>query len=90
MPHAFDVVEHKDKFELVADTLSPWVIRSERKSYQFSRTFTLPETANPDAITASMDKGVLTVSIGKRPEPAKPEPKRIPVNASLNPEPKTT
>lgn len=58
------------------------VIRSERKSYQFSRAFVLPETANLDAITAGLDKGVLTVSIAKRPEPAKPEPKRIQVNAT--------
>eukprot|EP00798_Chlamydomonas_sp_ICE-L_P014272 gene14272-20246_t len=58
------------------------VIRSERKSYQFSRVFTLPETADPDAITAGLDKGVLTVSIAKRPEPARPGPKRIQVNAS--------
>eukprot|EP00798_Chlamydomonas_sp_ICE-L_P002909 gene2909-17108_t len=125
MPHAFDVVEHEDKFQLVSDTpgMTPdevkielnegvlsvsgsheeakyvdsapkgeegeegsktgrRVIRSERKSYQFSRSFTLPETADPDAITASLDKGVLTVSIAKRPEPAKPEPKRIQVNDS--------
>eukprot|EP00798_Chlamydomonas_sp_ICE-L_P001945 gene1945-33356_t len=128
MPHAFDVFEHEDKFQLVSDApgMTPdevkielnegvlsvsgsheeakyvdsappkkkkkkgeeggktgrRVIRSERKSYQFSRSFTLPETADPDAITADLDKGVLTVSIAKRPEPAKPEPNRIQVNAS--------
>eukprot|EP00798_Chlamydomonas_sp_ICE-L_P001946 gene1946-33357_t len=128
MPHAFDVVELEDKFQLVADApgMTPdevkielnkgvlsvsgsheeakyvdnapkgdegeegkegskagrRVIRSERRSYQFSRAFSLPETADPDTITAGLDKGVLTVSIAKRPEPARPEPKRIQVNAS--------
>eukprot|EP00798_Chlamydomonas_sp_ICE-L_P002910 gene2910-17109_t len=123
MPHAFDVVELEDKFQLVADApgMTPdevqielnefneltvsgshmeakyvdsapsgeesgntgkRMIRSECKSYQFTRAFSLPETADPDGITAGLDKGVLTVSIAKRPEPARPEPKRIQVNTS--------
>jgi len=57
------------------------VLRSERTSYQFCRTFVLPDNANPEAISAGLDQGVLRVSIHKRPEPPKPEPKRIAVNA---------
>lgn len=61
------------------------VLRSERTSYQFSRTFVLPDNADPDAISAGLDQGVLKVSINKRPEPPKPQPKRISVNAHTAP-----
>lgn len=66
--------EHKDA--------SGKVWRSERTSYSFSRAFTLPETANPEAISASMDRGVLTVTVAKREPKAKPEPKRIAVTGA--------
>ncbi len=58
------------------------VWRSERSSYSFARSFTLPDTANAEAISASMDKGVLTVTVPKREPPAKPEPKRIAVSGA--------
>jgi HSP20 family protein len=46
-------------------------------SYQsFSRTFTLPQTADGDRIQASYDNGILTVSIPKK-EEAKPKPARM-------------
>ena len=49
----------------------------ERAFHQnFSRSFTLPEGALPDDIQASMDKGVLTVTVPKTPPT---EPKRIKV-----------
>lgn len=44
-------------------------------SYQsFSRSFTLPDTVNEEAISASYEHGVLAVSIPKK-EEAKPKPK---------------
>ena len=46
------------------------------------RTFVLPDNVNPDAITAALDKGVLSVSIPKVPEVPRPEPKRISVVAT--------
>ncbi|KXZ47807.1 hypothetical protein GPECTOR_32g419 [Gonium pectorale] len=58
------------------------VWRSERSSYSFSRSFTLPENADIDRITASVDKGVLTVIVPKKEPPAKPEPKRITVTGA--------
>lgn len=45
-------------------------------SYQsFSRSFTLPDTADGDKIAANYDKGILMVSIPKK-EEAKPKPLR--------------
>lgn len=43
----------------------------ERQFGSFSRSFSLPETADPERIEAKLDNGVLTVSVAKRPE-AKP------------------
>ncbi len=58
------------------------VWRSERRSQQFTRSFTLPENTKPEEICASLDKGVLTVCIPKQPEAPKAEPRRIEVKAS--------
>ncbi|KXZ47808.1 hypothetical protein GPECTOR_32g420 [Gonium pectorale] len=55
---------------------------SERASYSFSRSLALPESADADRITASVDKGVLTVIVPKKEPPAKPEPKRITVTGA--------
>lgn len=58
------------------------LLRQERQFRKFIRSFALPENADPDAVAASLDKGVLTVSIAKRPEPEKPAPKKITVQAA--------
>lgn len=50
--------------------------RVERISGKFSRSFTLPEAANADEISAKYDFGVLTVTVPKQ---AKPEPRKIEV-----------
>ena len=55
------------------------VLCSERWNQHFSRSFTLPEGALPDGIQASMDKGVLTVTVPKAPPT---EPKRIKVQVA--------
>jgi HSP20 family protein len=44
----------------------------ERQYGSFSRSFSLPETADGERIEAKLEHGVLTVSVGKRPE-AKPK-----------------
>ncbi len=44
--------------------------RIERVAGNFVRRFTLPETAQADAIKARLVNGVLEVSIPKQPEPA--------------------
>ncbi|EFJ44635.1 hypothetical protein VOLCADRAFT_76187 [Volvox carteri f. nagariensis] len=59
------------------------VWRSERSSYSFSRAFTLPENANAEDISASINKGVLRVTVPKKEPPAKKEPKRIAVKSAL-------
>lgn len=40
----------------------------ERSYGTFARTFTLPEGVNPNAVSADLKDGVLTVSIAKKPE----------------------
>jgi HSP20 family protein len=52
--------------------------RIERRYGQFSRSLTLPATADPDKVEASFDKGVLTVEVRKREEA---RPRRITVRA---------
>jgi HSP20 family protein len=46
----------------------------ERSYGTFTRAFTLPESADCDNVDARLDNGVLTVSIGKKPES---QPKKI-------------
>jgi HSP20 family protein len=50
--------------------------RRERRAYQFSRSFTLPEDADTEQVSANMKNGVLTVTVAKRPEV---KPRQIPV-----------
>jgi HSP20 family protein len=47
----------------------------ERSFGAFERSFTLPEGVDADKIEASFKKGVLTVTLPKRPEAIKPEKK---------------
>ena len=51
--------------------------RIERSHGTFYRRFALPDSANPDGITASGSPGVLEIAIPKRPEST---PRRIEVN----------
>jgi len=53
--------------------------RLERVAGTFLRRFTLPETAQPEAITAKQTNGVLEVVIPKQP---KVQPKRVTVEAA--------
>lgn len=51
---------------------------SERHYGSFERMFNLPQGVDPDNIEARFSKGVLTITMPKKPESIKPE-KRIPV-----------
>lgn len=51
--------------------------RIERRYGSFVRSFTLPNTVNPDEITADYNSGVLTIKLAKR---AEAKPKQIKVN----------
>jgi HSP20 family protein len=53
--------------------------RTERVTGKFVRSFTLPENVQADAIKASFKDGVLELTI---PKVAKPEPRRIEVQAA--------
>lgn len=53
--------------------------RVERVNGKFARTFTLPENVQTDAIKAQFKDGVLELII---PKAAKPEPRRIEVQAA--------
>jgi HSP20 family protein len=53
--------------------------RTERVSGRFLRRFTLPETANAEAVTAKTNHGVLTLTIPKR---AEVQPRRIEIQAA--------
>jgi HSP20 family protein len=59
--------------------------RLERSFGRFSRSLTLPEGVNAEAIDASFDKGVLEIRI---PKPEEREPRRISIGANGG-EPKT-
>jgi HSP20 family protein len=55
--------------------------RVERVHGSFHRRFALPDSADPDGITASGSNGVLRIEIPKRPEST---PRRIQVGNTLN------
>ena len=50
--------------------------RVERSFGSFSRSLTLPQGIDPEAVTASFDRGVLEIRI---PKPEQPKPKKIEV-----------
>jgi len=61
--------------------------RIERRYGSFTRSFTLPQTVDTGAATASYDAGVLTVSLAKK-EAAKPKQVKIEVSGPTAPQPK--
>jgi HSP20 family protein len=58
-------------------------LRVERAYGSFSRSFSLPNTANAEAISAEYKNGVLTVTLPKR-EESKPRQVKVTVNAASN------
>ncbi|HWZ51776.1 MAG TPA: Hsp20/alpha crystallin family protein [Granulicella sp.] len=54
--------------------------RIERRFGSFVRTFTLPQTVDTEALTASYDAGVLTISVAKKAE-ARPRQVKIEVGS---------
>ena len=55
----------------------------ERSYGSFSRSFTLPEQVESERISASLDNGVLTITVPKRPEA---QPKKISVGSQAQPQ----
>jgi HSP20 family protein len=56
-------------------------LRVERTYGAFSRSFSLPNTVNPEAIGAEYKNGVLTITLPKR-EESKPRQVKVTVNAA--------
>ena len=56
--------------------------RLERATGVFSRSLTLPEGVDPEAVQASFDKGVLEVRI---PKPAERKPRRVAISVGEQP-----
>ena len=55
-------------------------ILSERRYGTFDRKFKLPETITQEAIAARYANGVLTLTLPKKPEARKPQPRQIGIN----------
>jgi HSP20 family protein len=68
------VIKGERKFE--ANERAENFHRIERRFGSFVRSFTLPQTVDPESVTASMDAGVLTISLAKK---AEAQPKQIKV-----------
>jgi HSP20 family protein len=60
--------------------------RVERASGSFQRSLTLPKGVDPEAVSASFDRGVLEVRI---PKPEERKPRRIEIAGGTGSEPKT-
>ena len=58
-------------------------LRVERTYGSFSRSFSLPNTVNPETFGAEYKNGVLTVTLPKR-EESKPRQVKVTVNAATN------
>src|ERR1700688_3747506 len=58
-------------------------LRVERAYGSFSRSFSLPNTVNPESIHAEYKNGVLTINLPKR-EESKPRQVKVSVNSSGN------
>jgi HSP20 family protein len=68
--------EHEDKRE--------GYVRVERSFGAFRRSLTLPEGVDPEAVTASFDRGVLEVRI---PKPEQRKPRRVAIQVGSSPAP---
>ena len=55
--------------------------RIERRYGSFTRSFTLPQTVNTDAVKAGYEHGVLTISLAKK-EAAKPKQVKVEIGGN--------
>lgn len=72
-------IKGERRSEATSDTES--FSRIERRQGSFHRRFALPESADPEGISASGDNGVLKIVIPKRPETT---PRRIQVGSVIS------
>lgn len=82
----FKITVHEERLEIAgtydqgSEPSESCCTRKEHVFKSFSRSFNLPETANPDLITASYNHGVLQVFIPKREEAKPSQPKQVTVS----------
>lgn len=69
----------KGERESTSSEQGEYYSRFERQYGSFHRRFALPDSADPEGITASGSNGVLTIAIPKRPET---KPRRIQVDGT--------
>lgn len=70
-------VKGEKKADEKPETATP--LYSSRRYGAFERKFQLPETVDQTAIKAAYEDGVLTLTLPKKPEAQKPEPRKIKV-----------
>jgi HSP20 family protein len=63
--------DEKEKKENAKDGKNGTYLIRERRSNSFSRSFKLPDNADPEQVTASFKNGILTMEIKKRGEAQK-------------------
>ncbi|UCB45130.1 MAG: Hsp20/alpha crystallin family protein [Spirochaetota bacterium] len=63
-----NVLSISSKKEEVKEDKDKDYVHKERRSYSFSRSFTLPENVKTDKIDANFKNGLLNISIPKAPE----------------------
>ena len=73
----------KGKRKLEAEEKEENFHRIERRYGSFVRSFTLPQSVDADAVTATYDAGVLSISLGKKAE-AKPKQVKIGVGSAAD------
>lgn len=74
-------IKGERRLESQRDSDSESFSRIERRHGSFHRRFALPDSADPEGISASGHNGVLQIVIPKRPETT---PRRIPVGSTAN------
>jgi len=62
------------------ETMEGGYSRGERRFGRFSRTFDLPDSVDPERIEASMEAGVLTLTLPKKEDPVAEQGRRININ----------
>lgn len=72
------VKEEKKEEKADKNAKEKWLIR-ERRTYEFSRRFTLPEDVNGEQISANFKNGVLGIEL---PRKALPESKKIAIRVA--------
>jgi HSP20 family protein len=78
---AFDIALHDNVLTVKADRKPRDGASYDSRSYgSWEQSVRLPKTVDANAVTANLANGVLTITVGKRPEA---QPKKIAVTAQL-------